>query len=132
MFYVRRDYYCPYCGKWQSFLSLLPVLGDRWRCRNCQGMFDLDATCIASNWAIVGGLWGLPLSLTAGVLFALFSVIQTGLHQKAPLTKEVLLRDYIGPLVCGGPILMFCGAFCCLILGYFAGLIYGYAVTKRM
>jgi hypothetical protein len=132
MFYIRRDYYCPHCGKWQSFLSFLPVMGDRWRCRGCQKTFDLDATCIGSNWAVVAAVWSMPLTLVGGELFALVSVIQTARLQHAPVTKDVLIRDFISPLVCGGPIIMLMGSFLLLFVGYFVGLMYGYSITKRL
>jgi hypothetical protein len=132
MFYVRRDYYCPHCGKWQSFVSLLPVIGDRWRCRGCQKTFDVDATCIGSNWAIVAAVWSMPLTLLGGEIFALVCVIQTPSLHHAPITKDVLVRDLIAPLVCGGPIIMLMASFLLLFVGYFVGLMYGYSITKRL
>jgi hypothetical protein len=132
MFYIRRDYYCPKCGKWQSFLSLLPVLGDRWRCRACGKKFALDATCIGSNWAIVAGLWSMPLTFLAGELYAVVEVVQTARLQHTPITNEALIRDIISPLVCGGPLIMLMGSFLLVIVGYFVGLMYGYNVTKKL
>ena len=73
MFYIRRDYYCPHCHRWQSFLSILPVLSDRWRCRGCQKTFEIDAVCVASNWAVVAAVCGSELlharGASTGLLF---------------------------------------------------------------
>ena len=131
MFYVRRIYYCPHCRMQQNFLSIMPVLGDRWRCRGCQKNFDLDATCIGSNWAVAAALWSMPLTLLGGETFAVLSVIQATGMQHA-FTKEALVRDVIAPLVCGGPLIMLMGSFFLLFVGYFVGLIYGYSITNRL
>ena len=132
MFYIRRDYYCPHCHRWQSFLSILPVLSDRWRCRGCQKTFEIDAVCVGSNWAVVAAVWSMPLSFVAGELLAMAEAIRSVHMQNGPITKDVFIRDILSPIGCGGPILMVIGAFLFLIVGYFAGLVYGRYVTGRM
>jgi hypothetical protein len=126
-FYRVRIDYCPHCGKYQSYLSLLPVLSDRWRCRGCRKSFNIDANAIGSNWACVVGLWSMPLTLLLAEVFIVVSIFQQ--HASVPMPN--LFRDVVSPVLCGGPLVMVLVSFLFAIGGYFVGLIYGHTVTNR-
>jgi hypothetical protein len=109
---VTIQYYCPRCGKWQSFLTWKPPLTNQWPCSKCKATFLLDAHGVAAVWGQTIAIWLYVLSVpVCGVLLVLLC-----LHADKPITGAI----------CGAP----CFALGPMVFGYIVGYILGRVIPK--
>ena len=123
-------YFCPRCKKRQHFFSWIPILNPEWTCRRCGQTCQINASRVGTNWCYGFALWSMPVTFVLAVPVLFIGLLIDSMHKPVPL--PLLLERLIGgPLVIG--LIFAVGAVVPgLLLGFFAGLIYGaIAISRR-
>ena len=125
----RRVYSCPRCKSRLRFFSWIPILKPEWTCRRCGQKFQINAICLATNWAYGFALWSMPIAFILTEFFLIIvAVVQFAVTQ-TPLLA--FLKKWAIGLPLMGVLTALLAALVSFFLGFFVGLMYGMIAVHR-